>query len=303
MKKTFWAFLVCFVLAAVLTLSVCASERMIKMDKTTFNEDEDIIVMASGEEKDWVGIYAMDEVPGGGPASIYWYYVETDAEPGAPVVLQEQRGNNRDLSDLPAGEYQVHLLLDDAYEIYDTINITIVATLDTDKFSYTEGDDILVTAHGEGKDWVGIYAEGDVPGGGDSSIYWYYVADEGHESDTQVSLKSSTFNSDREALKDLPAGKYVVYLFSNDGYDIIDSRNVTIKEAKKTEEAPAPAAEAAPEEPVAEPESEKPAEEKTAEDAPVAISKGSSTGIIIGIAAAVIVIGAVVGVILAKKKK
>ena len=35
-------------------------------------------------------------------------------------------------------------------------------TLTLDKTTYTEGEDILVTATGSGADWVGLYAAGDV---------------------------------------------------------------------------------------------------------------------------------------------
>ena len=257
---------VLLLLIALVTLAVAASaaERYLTMPKTDYTQNEDILITASGEGKDWVGIYGRGETPGN-PASIYWYYVAEDAEPGEAVDIREQRSNNRPEYDmLPPGEYTVWLLLDDGYEPFDSIDINIFPTLELDKFSYKEGDDILVTAAGEGKDWVGLYPAGEIPGGGTQSIYWYYVAD-GHTPLEPVSIKSGVHNTDRSDYADLPAGDYTMFLLANDGYDVIDSIDFTIKEGKKEEPAPAAAepaaAEPAPSEPAAEPgQAEAPAE-------------------------------------------
>ena len=242
------------VLTALVCLAVSASaaEKSLSLPKTEYGQNEDILITAYGEGKDWVGIYAKGEEPGG-PASIYWYYVAEDAEPGEAVDIRLQRSNNRAEYDmLPPGEYTVWLLLNDGYEPFDSIDITVLATLELDKYSYKEGDDILVTANGEGKDWVGLYPAGEVPGGGTQSIYWYYVAD-GHTPMEPVSIKSGTHNTDRADYADLPAGDYTMFLLANDGYDVIDSIDFTIKEVKKEEPAPA-AEEPAVEEPAADPE-------------------------------------------------
>ena len=261
---------VLLLLTVLLTLAVAASaaEKYLTLPKTVYGQNEDILVTASGEGKDWVGIYAKGETPGN-PASIYWYYVAEDAEPGEAVDIREQRSNNRPEYDmLPPGEYTVWLLLNDGYDPFDSIDITILATLELDKYSYTEGDDILVTANGEGKDWVGLYPAGEIPGGGTQSIYWYYVAD-GHTPMEQVSIKSGVHNTDRSDYADLPAGDYTMFLLANDGYDVIDSIDFTIRAGKKEEPAPAPE-EAAPaaEEPASEEPAAEPAEENAQTDAP-----------------------------------
>ena len=249
--------------AFCLAVSASAADRYLTLPKTVYGQNEDILITASGEGKDWVGIYASGETPGN-PASIYWYYVAEDAEPGEAVDIRAQRSNSRtEYEGLPPGEYTVWLLLDDGYEPYDSIDITINATLDLNKYSYKEGDDILVTADGEGKDWVGLYLRDEVPGGGVSSIYWYYVA-EGHTPLEPVNIKDGTFNADRGDLADLPAGDYTIFLLANDGYDVIDSIDFTIKESKKEE--PAPVA--------AEPSSE-PAAEPAAEPEPEAAPSGA----------------------------
>ena len=68
----------------LLPSGLSAAPPGLSTDKTVYEEGEDIFVTAFGEGKDWVGIYARGETPGS-PASIYWYYVAGDAEPGSPV--------------------------------------------------------------------------------------------------------------------------------------------------------------------------------------------------------------------------
>ena len=266
MKKAPVILILVLLLAAVLSVSAFAAEKSLTVPKTEYKYGEDILVTATGEGKDWVGIYVKDEVPGGGPASIYWFYVVDFQDSGSPVCLQETTSNSRDESDLPAGEYTIFYLLDDAYEVYESVDITIVPTIDLNNYSYTEGEDILVTANGEGKDWVGLYLKGETPGEGADSIYWYYVA-EGREPLTEVNLKDTTLNDSRADLAELPAGYYTLYLLANDGYEVIDYLNFTVKaaepvveEAPETpEETPAEAA------PVESPADESPAEAPSAE--------------------------------------
>ena len=312
MKKTACrVFTVLLLLAALVCLAVSASaaEKSLSLPKTVYGQNEDILVTAYGEGKDWVGIYARGETPGN-PASIYWYYVAEDAEPGEAVDIREQRSNSRaEYEMLPPGEYTVWLLLNDGYEPFDSIDITVLATLELDKYSYTEGDDILVTANGEGKDWVGLYPAGEIPGGGTSSIYWYYVA-EGHTPMEPVSIKSGTHNADRSDYADLPAGDYTMFLLANDGYDVIDSISFTIKAGKKEEPAPA-AAEPAPEpaEPAAEPEQgdapaeadQTPAQQPAASDTAAAGSAKSGCGSFLG--GGLIVLTAILGSAMIAKRE
>ncbi|MBR5365322.1 MAG: hypothetical protein IK132_03675 [Clostridia bacterium] len=268
------------VTALCLAVTASAAEKYLTLPKTVYGQNEDILVTASGEGTDWVGIYARGETPGS-PASIYWYYVAQDAEPGEAVDIRETRSNSRaEYEGLPPGEYTVWLLLNDGYEPFDSIDITVITTLELDKYSYTEGDDILVTANGEGKDWVGLYLKDEVPGGGIASIYWYYVA-EGHTPMEPVSIKGETHNADRDDVADLPAGDYTMFLLSNDGYDVIDSIDFTIKEGKKeepakAEEATEPAKTEEPAEPASEPEPAEASNDTPASPEPAAADTGTS---------------------------
>ncbi|MBE6725702.1 MAG: discoidin domain-containing protein, partial [Ruminococcaceae bacterium] len=73
------------------------------------------------------------------------------------------------------------------------------------KSEFVVGEDILVTASGEDKDWVGIYKEGDVPGDA-GSIVWYYVTEHNGQ---EYAITNS-----------LPVGNYTMGLYLNDGYDL-----------------------------------------------------------------------------------
>ena len=71
---------------------------------------------------------------------------------------------------------------------------------------YKAGEKVVVTAVGEGLDWVGLYHEDDTPGDV-GSIEWYYTKDHNGEA--------------AEFSTELEAGSYKVILFADDGYDII----------------------------------------------------------------------------------
>ena len=84
LKRLLAAALALPVLSAVTSSAAAAGEKTLATDKTVYEVGEDIFVTATGEGKDWVGIYARGETPGS-PASIFWYYVDGDAEPGDAV--------------------------------------------------------------------------------------------------------------------------------------------------------------------------------------------------------------------------
>ncbi|MBQ3860817.1 MAG: discoidin domain-containing protein, partial [Clostridia bacterium] len=91
--------------------------------------------------------------------------------------------------------------------------LAVEKTLTMPKTEFADDEPILVTATGEGKDWVGVYKEGDVPGDAGSTA-WYYVVDA---------------NGEEHAIIDsLPAGNYFMGLYANDGYDEIASMPFTV---------------------------------------------------------------------------
>lgn len=118
------------------------------------------------------------------------------------------------------------------------------SVLTLDKSEYFEGEDILVTATGSGKDWVGLYLRGDTydPNqGGVTSILWYYVADEGNVSGQTKNIRDAERkNANREDYYDIPAGAYTMALFANDGYTVLASVDfdVKVKPVEPTEDMP-----------------------------------------------------------------
>ena len=86
-------------------------------------------------------------------------------------------------------------------------------TIALSQSEYKVGEPIVVTATGEGLDWVGLYHDGDKPGDA-GSIDWYYVKDHNGEAFAFGVL--------------IPAGNYKAILLANDGYDIITSVDFTV---------------------------------------------------------------------------
>lgn len=104
-------------------------------------------------------------------------------------------------------------------------------TLATDKTSYAQGEEILITATGSGNDWVGVYRKGELPDpgvpGGAYSIRWYYVAKDGNASGSVKNLFNAEYIN-RPELAGLPAGDYTIYLCENDGYRVLSQVDITV---------------------------------------------------------------------------
>lgn len=100
--------------------------------------------------------------------------------------------------------------------------------LKTNKTTYTEGEDILITAVGDGEDWVGIYQKGD-PLKDVVSIRWYYVAMDGNTSGSEKNIFHSEYVN-RTELASLPAGEYTVYLLADGGYQVLSRVDITVIE-------------------------------------------------------------------------
>lgn len=206
-------------------------DKKLELDKSSYNyqKGQKVTVTATGSSGDWVGIYASDddykEV-----TSIYWYYV-TDHN-GEVFNIKEGEFNDQRsaLKDLIPGNYTVYLF-DKDQNVLARKNL-VIKGLRTDKTEYSQGDDIRVTAYGSDSDWTAIYKEGEKYGTGDgtvTSIYWYYADKDSHSSGDTCVLQKQTLNEARSGDKDLPAGKYTIYLFENDGYNVIDKVDIEIK--------------------------------------------------------------------------
>lgn len=84
------------------------------------------------------------------------------------------------------------------------------------KNRFDEGEPILVTAYGEGQDWIGIYSVR-----GTEPVRWWYLSDiEGYESveaGKEFNMLTQTANINGEG--ELPAGDYIIFLVG-EGQDV-----------------------------------------------------------------------------------
>lgn len=113
--------------------------------------------------------------------------------------------------------------------------------LKTDKTIYTEGEPILITAEGNGDDWVGIYRKGEAvdpsSAGGVTSIRWYYVAKEGNSSGSEKNIFDSEYIN-RQDLASIPAGEYTIFLLANGGYTVISKVDITVEKKAGSDKLP-----------------------------------------------------------------
>ena len=242
--------------------NVTEAERRITLDKTTYEQGEDIIITPFTTEKnDVLLVYPVDFVPGK-DASIYFTYFEggSHASPaipnGKPVKMTDLKGNNHGnhqvghmYDKLPVGEYKV-VFRDETGAVVAQVNFTVKAKkqdavsdetlrLELDKTVYKVGEDIWITAGGcIATDQICIYPIGFVPGQ-DASIY--YARFEGYPGATATVVAGSTFkltdmpgnnkgNWQVSHLYDvLPAGEYKAVIRGADGSAILQV-NFTIVE-------------------------------------------------------------------------
>ncbi len=225
-----------------------ADERSLEIDRTSYGADDPILVTASGWSSDVVGLYRKGDTPADG--AIFSYEV------GGPITSENEvrspkhsSGSQYDIraygkvnseriaeAALPAGDYTV-ILSDDEENVLMQKELTITGTsefasgkkISASKSTYSVGEDIIITASGEGLDWAGIYRKGETPSGSVNSFYWYYVSDGNHVSGKPAIIQNGKANS-RATI--LPAGEYEAVLLENDGYKVLArSETITVEES------------------------------------------------------------------------
>ena len=228
------------------------SVRELTTSKTSYNADEPILVTAKGDVGDTVALYkSTDNIATAEP--LYSYPVV-----GSRNGITFFSGSTYDLlaygevgmsrlqdAVLKAGNYQVVLRRGDNGE---TIVKPIIIkgsyymgvtdhSLMTDKTEYTSGENIIVSATGNTKCWVGLYKKSDAYGK-TTSIYWYYINDPsaGQISGKPTILQTGIHNTDSSNPSTILApGEYVLYLFDGSGgndYNAVMSTDLTITEAQ-----------------------------------------------------------------------
>jgi hypothetical protein len=190
-------------LALITGIGLSSNAQSIVVSGTLFLPQDSIgftYESPSFDSTDWIGIYYIDDAPGG-PASVTWDYIPSGAGTlylGAP---EEE------------GMYRAFLLCCDGY---DTIAISsdfqvAVPLLESSSTTYTQGDSMVFTYRSprfSDTDWIGLYPTGTTPSGDNPSIDWTYIPD---------SAGTVTFKTD------LDPGVYDAYLLCCDGYDSISA--------------------------------------------------------------------------------
>ena len=220
----------------------------LNVSEVTFEQNEAINVAAKNREnhdKDAVALYKSEDIiDTEGMTALYKYYPATEGTDEVNMLNYAVDGRD-DERPLAAGNYTIYLLADDGVTLNDqlmSIDITVTAatiptegaSLVTDKDEYIQGEAIQVTANAVNEnDWVAIYKSDDADlsscGG---SLYYYYPMARGNN--TAVDITTTIMNQEREEA-DLRAGEYTIYLLSDNGYEAILQKTITITAAPEVE--------------------------------------------------------------------
>ena len=233
----------------IMVRSIATSDvnRTVATNKDSYAAGDAILVTATGDEGDIVGLYKATDDPASTEA-IYSYPVV-----GSSKGLTFKSGATYDLlaygninasryseAALTAGNYKIVLLRGDTGEtVQKNIKISgnypfgsTVPTLTTNKDTYSAGEDIIVTATGNPAGWVGLYGVNDRYGtGATTSIYWYYINDTGHGTITgkPVVLQTTVHNTDSSnPSARIAPGEYILYLFHDGGYTKVAEKRITV---------------------------------------------------------------------------
>ena len=210
----------------------------VKTDKSAYSEYDTIkVTVVNGKVTDAVAIYKSgSDVP----------VKKVTLTSGSTVSISPKL--------FSSGTYKAVVLQDsmEAYKIAESAEFTVTRTsvhgkyIVLNKSAYCTGEDIVVTAEGKNKDWLGIYGTADVIGDPNitapASYYWYYVDGKRDDSSTTyksgdtVVLNSYTNLGERSFFThgDLPVGLYKVVLFENDTFTELDKIEISVKEHKYT---------------------------------------------------------------------
>jgi len=219
----------CYIGLAILGLAtpVLAQIPSVELDHHAYFPGEAISASFSGgpaNPKDWVGVYPEGVTPGSQGSTIWRYVDGTGA--GNTGLSSGSVTYPTGLSF--AGSWTAFLLLNDGYEVLAQSTFTVVESTSPvvrrDKKSYAPGEAIAITftnGPANTKDWIGVYPEGVTPGSQGSTI-WRYV-DGTTSGNTGVSSGTIPFATGLATV-----GRYVAYLLSNDGYDILASEPLLV---------------------------------------------------------------------------
>lgn len=161
------------------------------------------------------------------------------AECNAALVTEKCNYTNSPVTDSSANK------LTYTCEICNGKSSKDIITIEKTKYDYGEDINVVVNDDYVGrteKDWIGLYLESDTPGTHDEqSFYWNYLNKLSLNGFNMIEPSNSALDDIKGSLYPYRAdeyigGKYIIYLFSNDGFDVIAKTEVFDIEAVKTEE-------------------------------------------------------------------
>jgi len=203
------------------------SLALVDESKTTYKIGEPINVRATGTAPGaWVGMYeagATKDPDNGGVTSYRWFY--TADKNGEIVDISASIYDQNNRGSMGEGAYEIILFGDGGYtNIIKTIPITIEGMIDidesqfsieTDKSSYSYGENIKVKATGTGINdgaWVGLYTA-DTKEYNNTFLYYYYVRD--YEGVFTIMQTKTAGSGSSGKVAD---GKYKLIVFADSGY-------------------------------------------------------------------------------------
>lgn len=208
-------------ISALALAGLLAQSPSVRPDHGTYYPGEPITVAFAngpGNPLDWIGIYPDGVEPGTQPSTAWLYVSGTQQGTVGRADGTVSFANGINL----AGDWKVYLLLNDGYTRLAEASFRIVDPFSplvrVSKPAYGIGEPISVTftnGYSNPKDWIGIYAAGQTPGGGPNATLWAYVdgtqAGNAGLADGTVTFPSGLTKADN----------YVAYFLLNDGYDVL----------------------------------------------------------------------------------
>ncbi len=215
MKKLYFSL---FVLISLAAINYDSKSQSLSVGGSLFIPQDSIEFTYGSpayDSADWIGIYRIEDAPGG-PPSVVWNYIPSDT---GILYLK---------APAETGTYKAFLLCCDGY---DTIAMSkefkvVVPVLTSSLSSYIQGDSMVfsyVSPKFSETDWIGLYPAGTKPGDANPSIDWEYIPD---------SAGTMTFKTA------LDPGIYDAYLLCCDGYDSLAATTFTIIDANIANIAP-----------------------------------------------------------------
>lgn len=193
-------------------ITAVAAAQTLNTSQSTYTAGQPVQANWTGASSvsDWIGIYPQGVIPGG-PASTNWAYLSgTHTKPAAVIPS----GSVAMSSSLAPGNYSIYLCANDGYAVRASNTFTVVPVGPALTAPSVIAGDLLTVnfqgAPGNATDWIGVYQPGQ---SGSNELQWTYLN----------GLTSGTVQ-----FSGLAAGNYDLYLYANDGYQVVAQGSTSV---------------------------------------------------------------------------